>query len=154
MSQEPKQGPIPVTVDKGSLPIPLYAQSTHSTSALSLTDHALPPRHQLGTRAERAWAWSKSIVYNNRGLLFVLLSQFFGSTMGLCTRVLETSFPEQKMHAMQILFIRQSVTTVVVGILIVFRSVEHAPWGPWGVRWLLVARGFGGFVGVFGLYCS
>ncbi|PUU73304.1 hypothetical protein B9Z19DRAFT_1005166, partial [Tuber borchii] len=67
---------------------------------------------------------------------------------------LETSFPEQKMHSMQILFIRQSVTTVVVGILIVFRSVEHAPWGPWGVRWLLIARDFDGFVGFFGLYYS
>ncbi|PUU74153.1 hypothetical protein B9Z19DRAFT_1103589 [Tuber borchii] len=141
MLQEPKQDPIPVAVDKGSLQKPLYAHSTHSTSALALADH-------------RAWAWSASIVYDNRGSLFVVLSQFFCSTMGLFTRVLETSFPEQKMHATQILFIRQSITTVVVGILIAFRSVEHAPWGPWGVRWLLVARGFGGFFGVFGLYYS
>ncbi|PUU77455.1 hypothetical protein B9Z19DRAFT_1146188 [Tuber borchii] len=50
--------------------------------------------------------------------------------MGLCTSVLETSFTEQNTHAMQILFIRQSATRVVIGILIVFRSVEHAPWGP------------------------
>ncbi|PUU77456.1 hypothetical protein B9Z19DRAFT_1146190, partial [Tuber borchii] len=93
----------------------------------------------------------------NRGSLFVLLSQFFCSTMGHCTRVLETSSTEQNMHAMQILFIGQSITTVVVGILIVFRSVEHALWGSWGVRWLLNARDFGGFVGfvgVFGLYYS
>ena len=154
MSQEPKQEPIPVVVGKGSLPILLYAQSTHSTSALSLADHVLPPRHQLRSRAERAWAWSTPIVYDNRGLLFVLLSQFFGSTMGLCARILETSFPEQKMHAVQILFIRHSFTTVVVGIFIVFRSVEHAPWGPWGIRWLLVVRGSAGFFGVFGFYCS
>jgi len=154
MSEEPKQGPIPVVVDKGSLPIPSYAQSTHSTSAHSLADHVLPPRHQLRSRAERAWAWSASIVYDNRGSLFVVLSQFFCATMGLCTRILETSFPEQKMHATQILFIRQSVTAVFVGIFIVSRSVEHAPWGPCGVRWLLVARGSAGFFGVFGFYCS
>ena len=154
MSQEPKQGPIPVVVDKGSSQKLLYAQSIHSTSTLSLADHVLPPRHQLRTRAERAWAWSTSIVYDNRGSLFVVLSQFFCATMGLCTRVLETSFPEQKMHSAQILFIRQSVTAVFVGIYIVFRSVEHAPWGPWGVRWLLVLRGSAGFFGVFGLYCS
>jgi len=163
MSQGPKQGPpscprsltpIPAAVDKGSSPIPLYALSTHPTSALSLADHVLPPHHQSRPLVERAWAWSAPIVHDNRGSLFVLLSQFFGSTMSLCTRVLETSVPEQKMHAMQILFIRQSVTTVVVCILIVFRGVEHAPWGPRGVRWLLVARGFGGFFGVFGLYCS
>ncbi|PUU77126.1 hypothetical protein B9Z19DRAFT_1128751 [Tuber borchii] len=40
-----------------------------------------------------------------------------GHVHRLCTRVLETSFPEQKMHAMQILFIRQSVTAVVVEVL-------------------------------------
>jgi len=163
MSQGPKQGPpsyprsltpTSVAVDKGSLPIPLYAQSTHPASGLPLADHVLPPHRQSRSRAERAWAWSASFVRDNRGSLFVLLSQFFGSTMSLCTRVLETSLPEQKMHAMQILFIRQSVTTVIVGILIFFRSVEHAPWGPRGVRWLLVGRGFGGFFGVFGLYCS
>ncbi|KAG0638687.1 hypothetical protein HOY80DRAFT_905893 [Tuber brumale] len=163
MSQEPKQGssshsrsltPTPATVDNDSLLIPSRTQSIHSTSALSIPGRVLPPRHPSRPRVERAWIWSKSVVYKNRGLLLVLLSQFFGSTMSLCTRVLETSFPEQKMHAMQILFIRQSVTTVLVGILMVSRSVEHAPWGPWGVRWLLIARGFGGFFGVFGLYYS
>ncbi|PWW72243.1 hypothetical protein C7212DRAFT_360286 [Tuber magnatum] len=163
MSQEPKQGPssrprsltpTPVAVDKVPSLIPLLTQSTNPTSALSLADHVLPPHHQSSPRAGRAWMWSKSVVYNNRGSLLVLLSQFFGSIMSLCTRVLETSFPEHRMHAMQILFVRQSVTTVVVVILMAFRSVEHAPWGPWGVRWLLVARGLGGFFGVFGLYYS
>ncbi|CUS06774.1 unnamed protein product [Tuber aestivum] len=150
MSREPKQGPssrsptltpIPVAVDKGSLLIPLSTQSTDSASAPSLADHVLPPCHQSSPRVVRTWTWGKSVVYNNRGSLLVLLSQFFGSIMSLCTRVLETSFPEHRMHAMQILFVRQSVTTIVVVILMAFRSVEHAPWGPRGVRWLLVARG-------------
>ncbi|RPB00991.1 hypothetical protein L873DRAFT_1678489 [Choiromyces venosus 120613-1] len=163
MPQETKQDPssllrlltpVSTTVDKDSLSIPIYAQSRHSTSTHSFADHVLPPHHQSRFRAGRALTWSKSVVYNNRGILLVLLSQFFGSTMSLCTRLLETSFPVQKMHAMQILFIRQSITSVVVGILMIFRNVEHAPWGPWGVRWLLVARGFGGFFGVFGLYYS
>ncbi|CAZ84127.1 unnamed protein product [Tuber melanosporum] len=163
MSRKPKQGsssrsrsltPTAVEIDNDSVLIPLCTQSTHSTSSLSLADRVLPPRHPPRLRVHRAWIWSKSVIYNSRGLLLVLLSQFFGSTMSLCTRVLEASFPEQKMHAMQILFFRQSVTTVVVGILIVSRSVEHAPWGPLGVRWLLLARGFGGFFGVFGLYYS
>ena len=31
--------------------------------------------------------------------------------------------------------------------------VDKAPFGPSEVRWLLVARGIGGFFGVYGMYC-
>ena len=35
-----------------------------------------------------------------------------------------------------------------------FRGIENAPFGPKPVRKLLIARGFGGFFGVYGMYYS
>ncbi|KAI5846542.1 hypothetical protein DFP73DRAFT_476110 [Morchella snyderi] len=100
------------------------------------------------------WARVRASLYSNRGILLVLISQFFGSVMNLATRILETSFPEQRFHALQILFARQSITCVLVWVWLWWMRVPDAPWGPRGVRWLLVARGVGGFWGVFGLYYS
>ena len=33
-------------------------------------------------------------------------------------------------------------------------KIAHFPFGLPEVRWLLVARGIGGFFGVFGMYCE
>lgn len=135
--------------------------SNHSTSTLSLLSHA-PSLLRARSRSPfpgrssgpSLWVRFKNTLYNNRGIMLVLLSQFFGSLMSLTTRILETSFPEQKFHALQVLFARQSITSVLVYIWVWRMKVEEAPFGPRGVRGLLVARGVGGFFGVFGLYCE
>lgn len=72
--------------------------------------------------------------------------------MALTARLLEIG--PQKFHALQILFVRQTITAAGCFLWMWYRSVPHAPLGAKEVRWLLVARGLGGFWGVFGLYYS
>jgi drug/metabolite transporter (DMT)-like permease len=73
--------------------------------------------------------------------------------MTLSVRFLETS--PQKFHPLQILFARQSITSLGCFFWMWYNAVPDAPLGPRGsVRWLLVLRGIGGFWGVFGMYCS
>lgn len=125
-----------------------------SSKSLLPQEPQLPRPSSAPSPNKSLWPRAKATLYSNRGILLVLLSQFFGSVMNLATRILETSFPEQRFHALQILFARQSITCVLVWVWLWWRSVPDAPWGPRGVRWLLVARGVGGFWGVFGLYCK
>ncbi|RVD81276.1 uncharacterized protein DFL_009145 [Arthrobotrys flagrans] len=93
------------------------------------------------------------IVYKNSGILLMLAAQVFASTMSVITRLLETGF-DTEFHALQILFTRQVISVVLCSAYMHYTQVPHFPLGPKGVRWLLVARGVGGFFGVFGLYYS
>lgn len=93
----------------------------------------------------------------NYGAFLVLISQFFGAGMNVSTRLLETPGPHgEPMHPFQILFARQSITTLITTIYALWtKSIPHFPLGPPGkVRLLLVSRGLFGFLGVFGLYFS
>ncbi|KAF8539907.1 hypothetical protein BDD12DRAFT_835911 [Trichophaea hybrida] len=95
---------------------------------------------------------TKNAFYDNRGLFLILFSQFCGSLMALIARLLATG--PQKFHALQILFVRQTITAAGCFLWMWRKNVPYAPFGPREVRWLLVARGLGGFWGVFGLYYS
>ena len=46
------------------------------------------------------------------------------------------------------------ITVVIASTYMWTKKIEHFPFGAKGVRWLLMARGFGGFFGVFGMYYS
>ncbi|KAL9131774.1 MAG: hypothetical protein Q9217_000379 [Psora testacea] len=104
-------------------------------------------------------SWSK-----NKGLALVCLAQLFGVMMNVTTRLLEIDGRHgHGMHPFQvcmalsgpvILFARMSITLVLSCIYQWWAKVESAPFGPKGVWLLLVARGFGGFFGVYGLYYS
>lgn len=148
--------PPPPAKTLRALPSP-YAFSHHSTSTFSLLlhrpllPHVLPS--SLFSERPSLWVRCKNKLENNRGIMLVLLSQFFGSLMSLTTRILETGYPEQRFHALQILFVRQSITSMLVYVWMWRMKVENAPFGPREVRGLLIARGVGGFFGVFGLYC-
>ncbi|KAK6351804.1 hypothetical protein TWF718_004949 [Orbilia javanica] len=93
------------------------------------------------------------VVYRNSGILLMLAAQVFASTMSVITRLLETGF-DTEFHALQILFTRQIISVVLCSAYMHYTQVPHFPLGAKGVRWLLVARGVGGFFGVFGLYYS
>lgn len=83
----------------------------------------------------------------------LLGAQFLASVQGLITRFLAISLPDgRRYHAFEVLFARMSITLVGCVVWMWWNSVEHAPFGRRDVRWLLVARGMGGLVGVYGLY--
>jgi drug/metabolite transporter (DMT)-like permease len=100
-------------------------------------------------------AWD-SFLEVNYGALLVLASQGFGTGMTVSTRLLEIPGPHgAPMHPFQILFVRQSITALICTVYGFYtKSIPDFPWGPKGIRWLLVLRGVFGFFGVFGMYFS
>ena len=54
----------------------------------------------------------------------------------------------------QILFARMGITLLLCLFYMWWRGIQSAPFGPKPVRKLLVARGFGGFFGAYGMYYS
>lgn len=53
----------------------------------------------------------------------------------------------------QILFVRMIITTTLCYGYMYWSQTPHFPFGLPEVRWLLLLRGVGGFLGVFGMYC-
>lgn len=108
-----------------------------------------PPRSRIGAALH-------SFYVTNYGAMLVLASQVFGAGMNVSTRLLETSGTHgAAMHPFQILFARQSITTLVCTIYGIYtKAVPFFPLGPPEARLLLVLRGLFGFFGVFGLYFS
>ncbi|KAG9623200.1 hypothetical protein KCV04_g12982, partial [Aureobasidium melanogenum] len=91
----------------------------------------------------------------NAGLFYMLLAQVFGVMMNVTTRLLEIEGNKGKgLHPFQILFARMSITVLLSSLYMWYAKTPYFPLGHREVRWLLVARGLGGFWGVFGMYYS
>ena len=73
--------------------------------------------------------------------------------MNVAAKLLTTGY-EDKVHPMQIIFIRMSCTTVLGVLYMLWHKTPDFPFGKSGIRGLLVLRGTTGFVGLFGLYCE
>jgi drug/metabolite transporter (DMT)-like permease len=85
----------------------------------------------------------------------MLLAQFFGTLMNVTTRLLEVEGNQGKgLHPFNILFARMGITVVLAMTYMWYNKTPHFPLGHPEVRWLLLARGFGGFFGVTGMYWS
>jgi drug/metabolite transporter (DMT)-like permease len=84
----------------------------------------------------------------NKGLAYMLLAQVFGVLMNVTTRLLEIEGNKgEGLHPFQILFARMSITVVLASAYMWYKKTPHFPLGKPEVRWLLAARGFGGFFG-------
>lgn len=80
------------------------------------------------------------------------MSQFFGATMNVTTRLLELE--GDGMHPFQILFTRFSITVVLCCAYMFYKGIPDFPFGKRDIRVLLCFRGLFGFFGVFGMYCK
>ncbi|OJD20234.1 hypothetical protein ACJ73_08432 [Blastomyces percursus] len=90
----------------------------------------------------------------SKGMIMVMLAQFFGSSMNVMTRTLQLDGSHGKgMHPFQILFARMGMTVLLSLLYMLYARVPH-PFGIRSIRPLLLLRGVSGFVGVFGLYYS
>ncbi|KAI2464305.1 hypothetical protein F4781DRAFT_413468 [Annulohypoxylon bovei var. microspora] len=96
--------------------------------------------------------WFKSTWQKNKAPLLMFLAQFFGALMNLAARLLEVD--EEPMHPIQLLFVRQVMTTVFSSLYIWRKRIPHGILGPKNVRYLLVLRGFCGFFGIYGMWYS
>ncbi|EGE06766.1 DUF6 domain-containing protein [Trichophyton equinum CBS 127.97] len=89
-----------------------------------------------------------------KGMLLVLLAQFFGATMNVMARLLERDGPHGKgMTPFHILLARMPATTIFSFIYMWYMKVPE-PFGARAVRPLLILRGISGFIGVLSLYYS
>jgi hypothetical protein len=88
----------------------------------------------------------------NKGLFLVSLSQLFGALMNVTTRLLELE--GKGMHPLQVLFVRMGVTMLLCFWYMWYKKVPYFPLGRPEVRVLLLARGFTGFFGIYGMYCK
>lgn len=98
----------------------------------------------------------KGFVQRNEGILLLGLAQLFFSTMNFFYKLINMLPPEESapVTALEIIFIRMSITWVgCVGFMLA-SGVENPFLGPKEVRKLLALRGFVGFFGLFGLYYS
>ncbi|PVI02821.1 DUF6 domain protein [Periconia macrospinosa] len=95
----------------------------------------------------------KAFYDRNFGLFLVFLAQTCGSVMNTAAKLLATGYDE-KFHALQIIFVRMSCTTVLGCLYMWWFQTPAFPFGERGIRKLLVLRGGAGFIGLFGLYYS
>ncbi|KAK0260943.1 hypothetical protein LTR91_002161 [Friedmanniomyces endolithicus] len=156
--------------NNGSLSAPLSGPirplSPDTISNLSIEEYEqLQPRrsrtndelqHAGLKRPLRGWrAKLRAFYIHNLGLGYMLIAQVFGTMMNVTTRLLEVEGNKGRgMHPFQILFARMGITLVLASGYMWWKRTPDFPLGKREVRWLLAARGFGGFFGVFGMYYS
>ncbi|KAI0427977.1 hypothetical protein F5Y09DRAFT_14151 [Xylaria sp. FL1042] len=112
----------------------------------------LPPGEVSARRDFRGFCasqWQKQ-----KGPIFVFCAQLFGALMNLFARLLELGDADTKLHPMQLLFWRMLITTFACSVYIVWQRIPYGILGNPKVRWLLVARGFSGFFGIYGVWYS
>lgn len=88
----------------------------------------------------------------NKPSILVASSQLFGALMNMSARLLELG--EERMHPLQVLLVRQSLTVAACSAYMYWTSTPGFPWGPKGIRILLGLRGFFGFFGIFCMWSS
>ncbi|PWZ01633.1 hypothetical protein BCV70DRAFT_151021, partial [Testicularia cyperi] len=113
----------------------------------------LRPKHY---RVKRHMSRAKSFVKRNEGILLLAVAQLFFSTMNFFYKLINLLPPEESkaVTALEIIFIRMSITWIgCIGFMLA-AGVPDPFLGPKEVRRLLALRGFVGFFGLFGLYYS
>ena len=175
---EPPEGPSTITGDSNAnhsakaspyLDIPLQSAFSRSSDTISddnenerRTGHLLTPSrtYHLPSRSlgppPTTWKGRFDVFWlKNKGLALVMLAQLFGVMMNVTTRLLEMDgIHGAGMHPFQILFARMTGTLCLSCTYQWLAGVANAPFGPREVRKLLIARGVGGFFGVYGMYCK
>ncbi|KAL8659436.1 MAG: hypothetical protein Q9202_007116 [Teloschistes flavicans] len=131
---------------RSTSPIPTPTPTPTTTTTTTTTPTPTPNPTQSWRARCRAW-W---IV--NRGPIYVLAAQLFGALMNVTTRLLETS--GEPLNTFQVMFARMGITLVLSMLYMWWAAVPHFPFGPREVQGLLLARGFGGFFGLLGIYYS
>ncbi|KAL6236426.1 hypothetical protein BDW75DRAFT_206764 [Aspergillus navahoensis] len=104
--------------------------------------------------AEKVRDTATDIWLQSKGMILVLMSQFFGASMNCMTKELELNGRNgEGFKPFQILFARMSIT-VTASYLYMWYAKVREPFGNRSTFPLLLCRAISGFVGVYGLYCS
>ncbi|CBQ70974.1 conserved hypothetical protein [Sporisorium reilianum SRZ2] len=111
-----------------------------------------PKNYRLNRNANKV----RGFVKRNEGIILLGFAQLFFSTMNFFFKLINLLPPEESppVTALEIIFIRMSITWVGCVAFMLASGVENPFLGPKEVRKLLALRGFVGFFGLFGLYYS
>ncbi|KAE8414027.1 hypothetical protein BDV36DRAFT_266738 [Aspergillus pseudocaelatus] len=113
-----------------------------------------PSPSSLSSWWETTWDSAQELWLQGKGMILVMLAQFFGASMNVMTQILERKGRNgEGFHPFQILFARMSITVIVSYLYMWYTKVPH-PFGTRPVLHLLLLRAAGGFFGVYGLYYS
>ncbi|KAL2872179.1 DMT family transporter [Aspergillus lucknowensis] len=133
---------------------PLLQAAGGGRTPSPLTEPLPGPPAPAPSWIEKARGSANDFWLQGKGMILVMLSQFFGATMNVMTQVLELEGRDGKgFKPFQILFARMSITVVVSYLYMWYVKVPQ-PFGNRSVLPLLVFRAAGGFWGVYGLYYS
>ena len=132
--------------------------STASTSANAAPKHksnisALSSQNVGGDAAPAP----RGLIYQYRGVLWLLLAEFISSIMALLTRyllTLDASKTGRHLHALNIISWRMPIGFATCLAMGWWNKVEDFPLGHKDLRPVLMLRGLGGFVAVTCLYCQ
>ncbi|KAK5110136.1 hypothetical protein LTR62_006270 [Meristemomyces frigidus] len=152
----PLTGPIrPLSPDTLSILSADEYEQIHPTVNSPYADNATDHLGHAGGETANWRIKLHAFYLRNKGLGYMLIAQIFGTLMNVTTRLLEIEGNNGKgMHPFQILFARMGITVVLATAYMWYKKTPDFPFGKREVRWLLVARGFGGLFGVTGMYWS
>ncbi|PVH79889.1 hypothetical protein DL98DRAFT_419378 [Cadophora sp. DSE1049] len=94
----------------------------------------------------------RTVWRDNKGALYIVLAQIFGSSMDAMVRFLQQG--GNRMHPFQIIVARMGITCVLSSLYMWWTKVPDFPFGNPKVRIWLVLRALFGFGGLFCLYYS
>ncbi|KAL4914222.1 hypothetical protein BDW62DRAFT_190897 [Aspergillus aurantiobrunneus] len=133
---------------------PLLQASHKSRSPSPLPSSSTPPPPSSSPWAEKVQDAATEIWLQGKGMILVMLSQFFGASMNVMTQDLELKGRNgEGFKPFQILFARMSITVIASYLYMWYANVPQ-PFGNRAVFPLLIFRAAGGFWGVYGLYYS
>ncbi|KIM44304.1 hypothetical protein M413DRAFT_378885 [Hebeloma cylindrosporum] len=95
---------------------------------------------------------AREVAQGNTGLLLIVAAQAFFAVVDAIVKILQKVDPP--VTTMQLMTIRMIITYIGCTIYMFIAKIPDPLLGPKAVRILLLLRGIGGFVGVFGIYYS
>jgi hypothetical protein len=141
------------TADTTLLDPEVFRRLSVSTVSSFPQSRGVSPYPRVVSNEQKTWKSAfRDFWDRNSGLVLVSISQLFGALMNVTTRLLELE--GDGMHPFQILFARMSLTLIFCCTWMYWKKVPDFPLGAKGIRQLLVARGFSGFFGIYGMYCE
>ncbi|CAA7267826.1 unnamed protein product [Cyclocybe aegerita] len=151
MSSKSKSAAVVVSRDVGPGFNPTSSVSEHvhfgddGDSASDLTEAKF-------SRTRGALDSVKEVAKRNTGLSLVVGSQAFFSMMNTAVKVLHGVDPP--ITTLQLIWVRMVITYSCCMAYMYFAKIPDPFLGPKDVRLLLMCRGIGGFIGLFGIYFS
>lgn len=131
----------------------IYRSITARDEVSDVVERILDTEQGSSIRATGSDLWSAHECYYKVSVYAQVIDDH--GILTLPNRILELEGNNGKgLHPFQVLFARMGITVIFASAYMYWKKIPDFPFGARGIRPLLVARGLGGFFGVFGMYYS